>query len=368
MLSKLNLNDRPLQQSTIAAQVVSAKRLSPNIVWLRVRLGVTAKAYFRAGQWARLTLPTGQSRCFSFSNRYDDDGLIDFHVRVRPDGAFARWLSAYDGYPNENAQLVLSDAFGVGLWDHVPDNSPVIMLATGTGIAPIKAMLEEALTRGFSNRIHLYWGNRHRVDFYLHEYLKEYARQNRNFRYTPVLSGKDPTWFGRIGRVHDVALADRIRYDNFCGYACGSPAMVYNARTLFEVQGGDPSARFFSDAFEDSNAEETVISPADAQQCVHVVLPDNTRRSVKVVKDHSLMSVLKQQKIVTAVCGGKGVCGTCRVAISPAWFEKLQAPKVSEVRLLQALDDATPLDRLSCQILMTSDLDELELQILERAL
>ena len=131
------------------------------------------------------------------------------------------------------------------------NDAPVLLVGGGTGFAPLKAMLEDALPRLPQRRFHLFWGARARRDLYLDALPRAWADQYPNFRYTPVLSEamSGDVWTGEAGWVHEAVL--RL-YPNLAGnevYMSGPPPMVAAARDAFVACGLDPERLYF-DSFE----------------------------------------------------------------------------------------------------------------------
>jgi CDP-4-dehydro-6-deoxyglucose reductase len=126
---------------------------------------------------------------------------------------------------------------------------PIIMLASGTGFAPIKAMIESVLDRGFKRPTTLYWGCRAKRDLYMLDLPKTWEREN--FRFVPVLSDPTPecAWTGRTGFVHRAVMHDFPDMSGVQVYACGAPVMVDAARADFGSQCGLPPEEFFADSF-----------------------------------------------------------------------------------------------------------------------
>ena len=129
-------------------------------------------------------------------------------------------------------------------------DKPLILLASGTGFAPIKAIVEHAIHKKISRPITLYWGCRVRADLYLHELAESWAREH-GITYMPVLSETRPedNWTGRSGFVHHAVMQDFPDMSAHQVYACGAPIVVESARIDFLAQCKLPSDEFFSDAF-----------------------------------------------------------------------------------------------------------------------
>jgi CDP-4-dehydro-6-deoxyglucose reductase len=125
------------------------------------------------------------------------------------------------------------------------------MLASGTGFAPIKAMVEQAQHNKMTRPITLYWGGRRPRDLYMDALCREWAETLPNFRYVPVVSDARPEdgWQGRTGFVHRTVMEDLPDLSNHQVYACGAPAMVDAAQNDFTAQCGLPAEEFYADAF-----------------------------------------------------------------------------------------------------------------------
>ena len=126
---------------------------------------------------------------------------------------------------------------------------PIVMVASGTGFAPIKAMCEAAIEKGMKRPVSLYWGCRARRDLYMLDIPS--AWEHPNFRFVPVLSDPTPEcrWSGRIGFVHRAVMEDFPDLSGHQVYACGAPVMVDAARADFSAECKLPDEEFFADSF-----------------------------------------------------------------------------------------------------------------------
>jgi CDP-4-dehydro-6-deoxyglucose reductase len=126
----------------------------------------------------------------------------------------------------------------------------MIMVAGGTGFAPIKGIVEHMLHHNIKRDIVIYWGARALEDLYMPELPQTWAEQYEHIKFIPVLSDAKPEdeWQGRTGLVHQAVLDDISDLSNFEVYCCGAPAMVEVAHTSFQ-QAGLPEDAFYSDAF-----------------------------------------------------------------------------------------------------------------------
>jgi CDP-4-dehydro-6-deoxyglucose reductase len=126
---------------------------------------------------------------------------------------------------------------------------PVVLLASGTGFAPIKALIEHMAAQGMTREAVLYWGCRSEADLYLHDWALAQAEALPWLRYVPVLSEPGEGWAGRTGFVHRAVMADLPDLSGHQVYACGVPVMVASAQRDFVAQCGLPEDEFYADAF-----------------------------------------------------------------------------------------------------------------------
>jgi CDP-4-dehydro-6-deoxyglucose reductase len=141
-------------------------------------------------------------------------------------------------------------------------DKPMVLVASGTGFAPIKAILEHAFHAGIQRPMVLYWGGRRPADLYLYPLAEQWARDHPNFRVVPVVSDAEPedAWTGRTGFVHEAVVADFPDLSGYQAYACGAPIVVESAHRDFTTKCGLPDDEFFSDAFTPSIDPSKVTS------------------------------------------------------------------------------------------------------------
>lgn len=315
-----------------------------------------APFFYREGQFVSVRLPDGIRRSYSPASAYRADGRIELHIRLLPGGLFSTWLGGDD---RTGSQVTLGGPYGECVWQASGlAHAPVFMLGTGTGIAPLKALLEQALSTDGRQPITLYWGGRKADDLYLRAHFDALARQHAHFRFVPVLAEPMETWRGQRGFVQDAIAAEHPSLGQATVYACGSPLMVASARARLVDEYGLAPSRFLADAFVPATAA-TACPSGHPALTVHAHL-DGKARPLAVTAGSPLMPALAQAGLLAGVCGGQGACGTCRVRIRPPWLERLAPPARQESRLLDALD-SLPGHRLACQIAMSADLDGLQL-------
>jgi len=237
------------------ARVMSIEQPAPDVAIVRLQLPANDVLRYRAGQFIEILLPSGARRSYSMANAPELLGsppAIELHIRHLPGGVFS---SAVFSTMKPKDILRIEGPLG-SFWLREDSARPVLLLAAGTGFAPIKAIIEHMRLRGIARPTWLYWGCRQRVDLYLHEWALAAAAELPWLRYVPVLSevpvrseaGTGDAWSGRTGLVHLAALADLPDLAAHDVYACGAPVMIDAARRDFSAR-GLPEDAFYADAF-----------------------------------------------------------------------------------------------------------------------
>lgn len=204
------------------AKVLSRDRLTHDIVRLRVQLEEALP--YRAGQFATLefdALP-GIPRSYSFASPPNPDGQTTFFMRRVPGGGLSTFVHESDVV---GKHLSVEGPLG-DFWLR-PGKSPLLMIAGGSGLAPILAMLNERLDEGESRPVHVYFGARAQEDLYEREAIERLrANWGSQFTFIPVLSSEPDgsEWVGERGLVADFISPQIAR--NSEAYLCGPPPMV----------------------------------------------------------------------------------------------------------------------------------------------
>ncbi|NFV81017.1 FAD-binding oxidoreductase [Magnetospirillum aberrantis] len=337
-----------------AFRVVEKQKVSPSVVRLALAPEEGRAMPYDEGQFLSIQLPDGQARCYSMARAWDADGTVELHVRIHPGGLFSdRTLTKLD----HGAAVAALGPFGGCVW--VPWDGPTLMLAVGTGIAPLNAIVERLARSGHAAPVHLYWGVRTTDDLYLADHLRDLAEQLPWFHFVPVLEQPPAGSAYRQGFVQDQAARDFPSLADAQVYACGVPVMVEAARHLFVGSHGLPADRFHADPFSPPQEEEAATT-AVAPLTVTAIDGDGNAHTLAASSGTSLLAVLRAAHMpLLSVCGGKKSCGTCRVAIAPEHFPRLPKADADEARLLAALDDPADNHRLACQVLLSPALDGL---------
>jgi CDP-4-dehydro-6-deoxyglucose reductase len=248
---KIEKRERVVRKK-LDASVFRITQAAPDVTVLQLRLPTGVRAKFRAGQYLQIHLDDETVRNYSMANPPHQSDSVHLHVRHVPGGRFS------DGVLKQlavGAKLRIELPYGEFFFRDV-SAKPVILVATGTGFAPVKSIVEDALRRKLARPLKLYWGARRRTDLYLGELAQKWHDEGQ-VEFVPVLSDPDADWNGRTGLVHLAVLADHPSLAAHQVYACGNPAMTSAARETF-THAGLPEEEFFCDAFVHTDALEPV--------------------------------------------------------------------------------------------------------------
>jgi CDP-4-dehydro-6-deoxyglucose reductase, E3 len=231
-------------------RVSQLTRLSDDVMQLRLQLPAAEPFRYHAGQYVDFLLRDGDRRSYSMANAPHNQGSpahVELHLRHMPGGKFTDQVF---GSMKEKDILRVEGPYG-SFYLREDSGSPLVFLASGTGFAPIKALIEHMQHRGISRAVSLYWGGRRPSDLYMHDWLQQIAATMPNLRYIPVVSEPHPedNWVGRTGLVHQAVMADWPDLSAHQVYACGAPVMVDAARRDFTGQCGLSADAFFADSF-----------------------------------------------------------------------------------------------------------------------
>jgi len=233
---------RDIPIRTLPCRVQKMERLADDVMALHLRLPANERLQFLAGQYVEFLLKGGSRRSFSMGNAPHDDELIQLHVRHVAGGQFTDHVF---GKMKERDILRLEGPLGT-FFLREDSAKPIVFVASGTGFAPIKSIIEHALHKGVTRPMVLYWGGRRPKDLYMDALARQWP-----IEYVPVISDALPedAWTGRTGFVHRAVMQDLPDLSGHQVYACGVPVMVDAAKRDFTQQCGLPEDEFFADSF-----------------------------------------------------------------------------------------------------------------------
>ena len=232
-------------------RVVSLEKKSHDVMSIIMQLPATDVMQFHAGQYVEFLLRDGSRRSYSMGNAPHtlDPAApkVELHIRHMPGGKFTDVVFST---MKEKDILRIEGPYG-SFYLREDSQAPMILLASGTGFAPIKALIEHMQHKGISRSATLYWGGRRPSDLYMNDWVEKHVKVMPNLTYIPVVSDALPedAWLGRTGFVHQAVLQDHPDLSGFQVYACGAPIVVDSARADYLGKAGLPEEAFFADSF-----------------------------------------------------------------------------------------------------------------------
>ena len=232
-------------------RVISLEKKSHDVMVVKLQLPANDTFQFHAGQYIDFLLRDGSRRSYSMANAphtlVAGVQAVELHIRHMPGGKFTDHV--FGAMKEKEIQRVEGPQGSFFLRED--SDKPMVLLASGTGFAPIKALIEHMQHKGITRPATLYWGGRRPADLYLNDWVAEQVAQMPNLRYVPVISDALPEdgWQGRTGFVHRAVLQDFPDLSGHQVYACGAPIVVDSARADYTGQGHLPEEEFFADSF-----------------------------------------------------------------------------------------------------------------------
>jgi CDP-4-dehydro-6-deoxyglucose reductase len=231
-------------------RVLAIDRPAPDVAVLKLQLPANQNFKYRAGQYVEFILRDGARRSYSMANAPHDLGsppAIELHLRHMPGGRFTDHV--FTAMKDKDI-LRMEGPFG-SFFVREDSERPIVLLASGTGFAPIKAIVEHLRFKASTRPAVLYWGGRRPHDLYMDDWCRRAAAELPWLRYVPVVSDALPedAWQGRTGFVHRAVMEDFPDLSGHQVYACGAPVVVESAKRDFGAVCGLPVEEFHADAF-----------------------------------------------------------------------------------------------------------------------
>jgi CDP-4-dehydro-6-deoxyglucose reductase len=238
--------DIPIKK--LPCRVQRLEKLAPDVMLVDVKLPASEQFRFLAGQYVDFLLAGGKRRSFSIANAPEGADHLEFHVRLVEGGQF----TGHVFHAMKEKDILRFEGPLGSFFLREESDKPIVLLAGGTGFAPIKALVEHAINAGIGRRpMTLYWGSRDRVGLYLEALAASWETRLPGFKFIPVLSDSPPqgAWVGRAGLVHEAVMVDHPDLSGHEVYACGAPVMIDAARRDFIQRCRLPEDAFFCDSF-----------------------------------------------------------------------------------------------------------------------
>ncbi|HVZ43366.1 MAG TPA: CDP-6-deoxy-delta-3,4-glucoseen reductase [Ramlibacter sp.] len=230
------------------SRVATLEKVSHDVMVVKLQLPANDTLRYHAGQYIEFILRDGARRSYSMANAPHNGPHVELHIRHMPGGKFTDHVF---NAMKEKEILRVEGPFGSFYLRDEDSAKPMILLASGTGFAPIKALIEYMQFKGVQRDATLYWGGRRPADLYMDAWVRARVAEMPNLSYVPVVSNALPedNWTGRTGFVHKAVLEDFPDLSDFQVYACGAPVVVDSAREDYSALAGLPPDAFYADAF-----------------------------------------------------------------------------------------------------------------------
>ncbi|TXL66197.1 CDP-6-deoxy-delta-3,4-glucoseen reductase [Zeimonas arvi] len=232
-------------------RIASIERAAPDVAVVKLQLPANERLQYLAGQYVELILRDGSRRSYSMATAPHLAEQLELHIRHMPGGRFTDALFG-TARPVVKERDILRFEGPLGTFFLREDSDkPIVLLASGTGFAPIKAVIEHARHKNIRRPMTLYWGGRRPQDLYMNALCEQWAADMPDFRYVPVVSDALPEdrWQGRSGFVHRAVIEDFPDLSGHQVYACGAPVVIDSARRDFVAQCALPEDEFYADSF-----------------------------------------------------------------------------------------------------------------------
>jgi CDP-4-dehydro-6-deoxyglucose reductase, E3 len=232
------------------SRVLSMEKKSHDVMVVQLQLPASDTLQYKAGQYIEFILRDGARRSYSMASAphiASENKTLKLHIRRMPGGKFTDHVF---GDMKEKEIQRIEGPFG-SFYLREDSPRPMILLASGTGFAPIKAIIQHMQHKGITRPAVLYWGGRRPADLYMHDWVLAQVAAMPNLRYVPVVSNALPedAWTGRTGFVHQAVMADFPDLGAYDVYACGAPIVVDSAQADFVKLCRLPEEQFFADSF-----------------------------------------------------------------------------------------------------------------------
>nr|MDP2191449.1 2Fe-2S iron-sulfur cluster-binding protein [Rhodoferax sp.] len=237
----------PDARKTLQATVFRKQSMAGDVTLLHLRFATGVRARFAAGQYLQILLPDGQRRSFSMANPPHENDGVQLHIKHVAGGHFTgEILPLLNRGDVQQVELPHGD-----FWLREDSERPLLLVAGGTGFAPIKSIIDHMLKRNIHRPVTLFWGARNPAGLYAPEIIQRWLRVRPQLRYEPVISDRveGSEWNGRRGLVHEALLSSYVHLAGHDVYVCGAPAMVQAVRSACVDERGLPSDQFYSDSF-----------------------------------------------------------------------------------------------------------------------
>lgn len=240
-----------IQIRKMPARVMGIEDAAGDVKIIKLQLPAADPFRYYAGQYIEFILKDGRRRSYSMATIPNESNLVELHIRHTPGGVFTDHVFGAGATQMKLREILRVEGPLGSFFLREESDRPIVFLASGTGFAPIKAIVERMIQTGSTRKAVLYWGGRRPADLYMDSLAREWEKTMPDFSYIPVVSDALPedNWSGRVGFVHQAVLQDLPDLSGHQVYACGAPIVVESARRDFVKLAGLPEDEFYADAF-----------------------------------------------------------------------------------------------------------------------
>lgn len=227
------------------AEVAENVQSTPDIHTIKLKLTAPDSIRYAAGQFFEFDIPgLDDTRAYSMANPYTEDGVVEFHVKRIPHGKGSNYMC--DLQPGD----IVSGSAPYGKMQLRDRSKDMIFVAGGSGMAPIKALIEELFSSPYHGNALFFYGARTEKDLYLLDEWRQLETKHPNFRFIPALSNQDSSegWNGETGFIADVVKRNMTSMKNMDAFLCGPPVMIETTVDVL-VQGGIKGSDILYDEF-----------------------------------------------------------------------------------------------------------------------
>ncbi len=252
----------------------------------KVILETNSPLAYRPGQFINLRRPDGLTRSYSLAS-VPDDYFLELHVQRKRNGAMSNWLC--DAL-KPGDELELQGPQGDCYYHDEQADQSMLLIGTGSGLAPMFGVVRAALAAGHRGEIHLYHGTHSAQNLYLQREIQILTSRHANLHYHPCVSGDESAERVTHGRAHTIALQSHVNLQGWAIYLCGLPSMVYAAQQQV-IKAGALSQHVHADPFEmkDLRTESRVAESSS---------PAATAAAVTLAPDLELWQALRDGEML----------------------------------------------------------------------
>lgn len=239
-----------IQIKKMPVRVSSLEKVADDVMVVRLQTAGSDPFLYEPGQYIEFILKDGLRRAYSLAAKPTDKEPIELHIRHMPGGVFTDYVFGVGDVAMKVREILRIEGPMGSFFLRKTSDKAMIFLASGTGFAPLKAMMEQVIESGISRPISLYWGGRRPRDIYKMQMCQAWQEMLPNFTFIPVVSDAlaEDNWQGRTGFVHQAVLEDIPDLSAYQVYACGAPIVVDSARKAY-TEAGLPEDEFYADSF-----------------------------------------------------------------------------------------------------------------------